>query len=126
MPADLGTLEVEAAKIRDSVNHLLLNAIKFTPDGGTIRVAGADAPTSGGVEFQRQRQRVRHGRGRLRAAVRAVLHRLRRVAGTSSGTYEHGRKGLGLGLPLVKRFVEMHGGTVRVESRAGQRGRRSR
>ena len=35
-PVDLGSLPVEAAKIRDCLQHVLLNAIKFTPDGGHI------------------------------------------------------------------------------------------
>jgi len=37
-PADMGTLAIDAPKIRDAINHLLLNAIKFTPDEGTINV----------------------------------------------------------------------------------------
>src|SRR3712207_9063489 len=44
VPGDLGTLSVEAAGVRDCVNHLLLNAIKFTPDGG--RIARSEEHTS--------------------------------------------------------------------------------
>ena len=36
--ADLGTIALEEDKIRDSLVQLLINAIKFTPDGGTIEV----------------------------------------------------------------------------------------
>ena len=38
----------------------------------------------------------------------------------SSGTYEHGRRGLGLGASVVKKFVDMHGGKVEVKSKVGQ------
>src|SRR5262249_47293978 len=38
LPAQLGQIVAEADKVRDSVSHLLLNAVKFTPDGGTIRI----------------------------------------------------------------------------------------
>ena len=38
----------------------------------------------------------------------------------SSGTYEHGRRGLGLGASVVKKFVEMHGGRVQINSKVGQ------
>src|SRR5262249_2477960 len=51
VPADLGTLAVEADKIRDSVSHLLLNAVKFTPDGGTVRLSARRLP-DGGVEIR--------------------------------------------------------------------------
>src|SRR4051812_2206466 len=118
LSADLGTLEVEAPRIRDSVNHLLLNAIKFTPDGGTVTLAGRRTG-EGGVEIRVSDS----GCGMDVAHCERLFEPFFTgydVSRHSSGTYEHGRKGLGLGLPLVKRFVEMHGGTVRVESRPGQ------
>src|SRR6202043_3989896 len=39
LPADLGEAHVEVEKVRDSVNHLLLNAVKFTPDRGSISLS---------------------------------------------------------------------------------------
>ena len=47
-PTTWATIDVEADKIRDSVVQLLLNAIKFTPDGGTIRLS-AQRTRDGGV-----------------------------------------------------------------------------
>src|SRR5439155_19017534 len=38
LPQSLGTMNLDEQKIRDGLNHLLLNAIKFTPDGGRISV----------------------------------------------------------------------------------------
>src|SRR5690349_7103758 len=45
---DLGSMSVEAPRIRDAINHLLLNAIKFTPDGGRVGLA-ASRTADGGV-----------------------------------------------------------------------------
>src|SRR5207245_9391956 len=47
--SDLGAINIEADKIRDSIEHLLLNAVKFTPDQGQIRLA-ARRTADGGVE----------------------------------------------------------------------------
>src|SRR5205814_1739390 len=38
LPDDLGAMDIDALKVRDSINHLLLNAIKFTPDHGRIEL----------------------------------------------------------------------------------------
>src|SRR5581483_8725542 len=44
---DLGSVQVEPDKLRDSVAQLLINAIKFTPDGGTIRLTARRQPDGG-------------------------------------------------------------------------------
>jgi len=125
---DLGEAEVEAAKIRDSLNHLLLNAIKFTPDGGTItlsaqRAAAADADGNSG-NGEVLRVRVSDTGSGIDAASRSRLFEPfftgYDVSHHSSGQYEHGRRGLGLGLSVVKAFVEMHGGSVRCDTEVGR------
>jgi signal transduction histidine kinase len=119
VPDDLGEADLEAAKVRDSLNHLLLNAIKFTPDGGRITL-GAEKTGSPPV----LRITVTDTGSGIEAAS---LDRLFEpfftgydVSHHSSGQYEHGRRGLGLGLSVVKAFVEMHGGTVRVDTEVGR------
>jgi PAS domain S-box-containing protein len=91
--------------------NLLTNAIKFTPRGGRIevRVAGVD----GRVEISVSDT----GEGIAREFLPFVFDRFRQA--DASTTRRHG--GLGLGLSIVKQLVELHGGTVRVESAgAGQ------
>jgi signal transduction histidine kinase len=117
-PPELGEIEIDAGKIRDSLNHLLLNAIKFTPDEGSIALSGR-----------------RGDDGRVEIAVRdtgvgidaANLPRLGErfftgfdVSKHSSGHFEYNRRGLGLGLSIVRSFVEMHGGTLNVSSELGK------
>ena len=112
-PEDLGTVFVESAKIHDAIVQLLVNAIKFTPDGGNIVLSAMRRP--GIVEI-----RVTDtGQGIEAEALSRVFDPFFTrfdVSRHCSGTFEFDRRGLGLGLPVVKAFVEMHGGTVTVES----------
>ena len=118
---DLGEADLEATKIRDSLNHLLLNAIKFTPDGGRITLAAdrVDGPDGAAL-----RMRVSDTGSGIDAGSMDNLFQPfftgRDVSHHSSGHYEHGRRGLGLGLSVVKAFVEMHGGTVAVDTQVGR------
>lgn len=110
---DIGTAEVEPDRIRDSLNHLLLNAIKFTPDAGTITISGRPADDS--VELRVSDT----GAGIDSAAMERLFEPFFTgfdVSRHSSGQFEYGRKGIGLGLSVVKAFVQMHGGTIRAES----------
>ena len=120
IPPDLGSADVEGAKVRDSLNHLLLNAVKFTPDGGRI-VLGAERVANGaGDDSESVRIRVIDTGSGIDPASRDRLFEPfftgYDVSHHSSGRFEHGRRGLGLGLSVVKAFVEMHGGTVRVDT----------
>lgn len=117
-PADLGLMRVDAGKIRDCLNHLLLNAIKFTPDGGQIALEARRGPDGGallrvidtgtGIDPQHLHQMFEPFFTGF-----DVLHH-------ASGQYEFGRQGMGLGLSIVRSFVEMHGGSVSVQSEVGR------
>jgi signal transduction histidine kinase len=115
VPDDLGDLSVDACKLRDSLSHLLLNAIKFTPDQGRINLsAGRSAQW---VEISIKDT----GIGILPADLPRIFQPFFTgfdVSTHSSGEYEFGRKGIGLGLTVVKAFIEMHGGTITAASQA--------
>jgi signal transduction histidine kinase len=115
---DVGTMDVEADKIRDSLENLLLNAIKFTPDGGRIQVV-ARRTVSGGMEIQVTDSGMGIEAANLPHLFKTFFTGLD-VTCHSSGHFEFGRRGLGLGLSMVKAFVEMHGGTVAVTSKVGK------
>jgi signal transduction histidine kinase len=108
----LGTMALEPEKIRDSLNHLLLNAIKFTPDAGRVTLA-ARRTGDGSAEIRV----TDSGRGiddASRARLFEPFFTAFDISQHSSGLFEHQRRGLGLGLTVVKAFVEMHGGRVSV------------
>jgi signal transduction histidine kinase len=114
LPADLGTMLVEEDKIRDCVFQLLVNAIKFTPDGGSIRVA-AKRLADGGAEIQVSDTGVGIDPVSLAHVFDPFFTKFD-VSRHASGVCEFDRRGLGLGLSLVKAFVELHGGRVKVDS----------
>src|SRR5690606_5001699 len=94
-------------------NHLLLNAIKFTHDEGRITLrAGREHGTlvlsvsDTGVGMDERHL------SRLFVPFFTGFDASRH----SCGHHEIGRQGLGLGLSVVKAFVEMHGGTVQIQS----------
>ncbi len=111
---DLGVLSVDASKIRDSVGHLLLNAIKFTPDTGRVRLSAARS-AEGGVQIQVTDTGVGIEPQSL-AHVFDPFFTSYDVSRHSSGHFEYGRRGIGLGLSVVRAFVEMHGGKVEAAS----------
>jgi signal transduction histidine kinase len=114
----LGRFELDVDKIRDAVFNLLTNAIKFTPDGGLIElVAERDGPDRAIIRV------VDHGVGiEPRALPRLFEPFFTEFDPTyhSSGDFGFQKRGLGLGLSLVKKFVELHGGRVSAVSAPGR------
>jgi signal transduction histidine kinase len=116
LAADLGEINVEAGKIRICLDHLLINAIKFTPDGGAIEVSGSrDSDT---VRVQVRDNGIGIAPEQLSHLFEPFFTELD-VSRHSSGQFEFGRRGLGLGLSVVRAFVTMHGGSVDVSSTPG-------
>ncbi len=113
----LGSAEIDPPKVGDILTNLLVNAIKFSPDGGTIEVSGEP------VGSDRVQIRVKDsGVGIDPADRRHLFEPFFTGYDTmhhSSGEFQFCKRGIGLGLCLVKMFVELHGGTVKVDSSPG-------
>ena len=96
-------------KLKQIMLNLLSNAVKFTPEGGKVTVA-ATRP-DGALEISVSDTGV----GIAPEDQEAIFEEFRQVG----RDYTRKAEGTGLGLTLTKRFVELHGGTLRVESVPG-------
>lgn len=104
-------LRCDKGKIARAVQHLIANGLAFTPKGGSVKVS-ADVLADGRVLIRV----IDSGRGfspeELGNAFRP-FPRVRSVDQADPST------GPGVGLALVRRYIELHGGAVRIESVAG-------
>ncbi|WP_169805855.1 hybrid sensor histidine kinase/response regulator [Azohydromonas lata] len=106
LPGEDVLLDADPARVVQMVGNLLSNAAKYTPDGGDIRLAGWAAGGRAVVEVADNGVGVPPDQqGRLFQMFTQLHH----SAGRAQG-------GLGIGLSLVKRLAEMHGGAVRMRS----------
>ena len=104
----LGPMRADERKIRQVVLNLLSNAIKFTPEGGRVDVAAV--PRDEFVEVSVSDTGV----GIAPEDQEAVFEEFRQV-GTAAKKVE----GTGLGLALSRKFIELHGGRIWVQSQVG-------
>ena len=106
----LGEVVADERKVRQIFLNLLSNAVKFTPDGGRVEVKAALAGDWADIAVRDT------GIGIAPEDQAAVFEEFRQVGGPHAQT----REGTGLGLALAKRFAELHGGTIGVQSAVGQ------
>jgi signal transduction histidine kinase len=114
---DLGMIEADAVKLKQIVYNLVSNAVKFSPDGATVhviarRVAGAASPL--GVESLEVLV-IDNGIGIAPENHEVIFEEFQQVE-----RIRHAAAGTGLGLALVRNFVAMHGGRIRVDSALGK------
>jgi signal transduction histidine kinase len=102
----LGEYVGDERKIKQILLNLLSNAVKFTPEGGRISITANKIDT--GVEISVSDT----GIGIPPAEQAMIFEEFRQVG----GNYAHKKEGTGLGLTLAKKFVELHGGKIWVES----------
>jgi signal transduction histidine kinase len=106
----LGEFAGDERKFKQILVNLLSNAVKFTPEGGRVTVRALERADAVAVSV------ADTGIGIAPEDQTAVFEEFRQV-GTD---YVRKREGTGLGLALTKKFVELHGGTISVESALGQ------
>lgn len=102
-------LDANEAKLERALHNLVLNAIKYSPEGAevTVRVEATPDEVTIGV--------ADHGIGIPQADLARIFERFMRGSNVSGRV-----SGIGLGLSSAKRAVEAHGGTIDVESTEGE------
>jgi PAS domain S-box-containing protein len=113
-PADLGLMQSDQAKLRQSLLNLLSNAVKFT-EGGTIAIDVARERDGSGPDWVRF-QVIDDGIGMTSDQMDKLFQPFTQI--DSSATRRYG--GTGLGLTITRRYCRMLGGDVTVASAPGQ------
>jgi two-component system sensor histidine kinase GlrK len=116
---EVPSLRVDKERMSQVISNLLSNALKYTPNDGTINVRITNLTTYPGLSS--------NGKGCVRIAVEdsgvgipaADLNKLFSKFFQANNTPQVNEKGSGLGLALVKHVTEAHGGRVSVESTPG-------
>jgi signal transduction histidine kinase len=107
---ELPAIEGDADKLTQVVSNLLSNAIKYSPNGGDVLIK------SGSDGEHVQVSLTDHGLGLPAEALDTVFERYARHQAKDRESIT----GTGLGLPLVRQIIEMHGGRVWAESAEGK------
>lgn len=103
-----GSVIGDARRLRESVEHILRNAVAYTDEGGLIWLKASGDDDSATIIV------VDNGPGIPLEQQEQVFARFHKSVTT------RGEAALGLGLPLTRQFVEAHGGTVDLESALGK------
>jgi len=106
----LGAYNGDERKLKQVMLNLLSNALKFTPDSGSVRVAGR--LNGAAIEVL-----VADSGIGIAPEDQALVFEEFRQVGTDRARQA---EGTGLGLALAKKFVELHGGTIRLDSALGR------
>jgi signal transduction histidine kinase len=109
-PPDLPYLRADGRRLKQILLNLMSNAVKFTPSGGRVTVRARLA--EGGLEIIV----ADTGIGIAPHDLAKALQPFGQIDSRMSRKYQ----GTGLGLPLTKSMIELHGGSLRLESVVGR------
>jgi diguanylate cyclase (GGDEF)-like protein len=111
---DISHIYADEGKLKQCLLNLLSNAVKFTPAGGQIQI---DVRSSSLADQPALMISIKDtGIGIKKEDTHKIFEEFRQAEGSYTREYQ----GTGLGLPITRRFVEMHGGKIWVESETGK------
>lgn len=107
---DQAIIRADPVKLRQIINNLVVNAIKFSPSRTTVTIRVRRDDSSAVLEVEDQ------GIGIPREKLVAIFEPFRTLGITGTA----GERSVGLGLAIVKQLAELHGANVQVESEEGK------
>lgn len=122
VPDNMAKVEADEKRIRQLLINLLSNAVKFTPSGGTVTLEvqqlsrDGDSVTEGTLPESLRLAVSDTGIGIEADQAELIFQPFVQVDSTLSRSFE----GAGLGLALVKQYVQSHSGTIQLESEPGK------
>ncbi|MEO5696839.1 MAG: HAMP domain-containing sensor histidine kinase, partial [Burkholderiaceae bacterium] len=102
-------VDVDAVRIAQVISNLLSNAVKYTPPGGHIALSARRVGAETVVRV------IDNGIGIPADSLESIFEMFAQIPAAANGV----QAGLGIGLGLVRRLVELHGGTVSAASTLG-------
>ena len=109
---DLPDAWLDQRKVKQILYNLISNAVKFTPEGGEVRIVACCVVLDGNFDNYLKLVVSDTGIGISEADQQQLFKPFSQIDGTLARRYE----GTGLGLAMVKRLVELHGGVVTLQS----------
>ena len=110
LPEDPLYLWGDERKLKQILINLLSNAVKFTPEGGSVTLEVCDSE-DGSISFRV----IDTGIGMASSSIPQIMEPFTQVDSNLNRKYE----GTGLGLPLTKALVDLHGGRLEIHSQLG-------
>jgi PAS domain S-box-containing protein len=107
LPSEIVRFKADEARLEQITINLLNNASKYTPRGGWVELSGVREGSEIVIRCKD------NGRGIAHEMQQKIFEPFTRIEPFSDS---HGEASLGIGLALAKRLVELHGGTIAVES----------
>ncbi|MGI0489039.1 PAS domain S-box protein [Pantanalinema rosaneae CENA516] len=121
IPGNLGTIQADERRLHQALLNLLSNAIKFTPEGGSVTLAVSRQSSDRANLAQNSTDWISFSVTDTGIGIAAAdLNKLFQPFVQIDSSLNRHYSGTGLGLSLVRRIAELHGGSVTVQSQLGQ------
>ena len=106
----------DVTKVQEIFVNLISNAVKYTPRGGSVTISSQELPSEKEGFVRIKTEVTDTGIGMSKEFLPSLFVAFARERNTTAGKVA----GTGLGMPIVKKYVDMMGGTIEVESELGK------